>query len=112
MAILLFAVISTIADIVIGQKSQNMVNDLPQITDRAEMEEALDDIYVRAAAVQHGELSDLSWQVESGYAGSSFLTWVFCLLIIFVINYPVNNDDDTEEKPEKNRNGKKKRRKK
>ncbi|MGN1417112.1 MAG: hypothetical protein ACI4XF_09725 [Oscillospiraceae bacterium] len=69
--------------------------------------------YVRPTVVQHGDMSSLSYVMESGYLGSAFLLWMFVLLVISGIVYSsVDKEDDAQSSESAKKSGKKKKKKK
>lgn len=67
-----------------------------------------------AAVVQHGELSDLKWIMESGEVGNAIIIWIIVLFLIIVIplcSYYVEesrqqNENDCKKGTSKKRKGK------
>lgn len=62
--------------------------------------------------VQHGDITDLTYMMESGEVGSVILLWLFVILIIFVLIYTSAYEDEEETPPskkkDKTKNNKKK----
>lgn len=67
--------------------------------------------------VQHGDMSSLSYTLESGYIGEIIFVWIFVILVICGIAYSTLQEDDdappaATKKKGNNKNGKKSSKKK
>lgn len=77
--------------------------------------EAEDELYSLPTIVQHGDLSDLIYVMQSGEIGSVIILWIVVLLIFFVLIYTSAYAEEEEETPtpsNKSKNKKKKKKRK
>lgn len=62
--------------------------------------------------VQHGDMSSLTYAVESGYIGEKIFIWIFVMLVICGIAYSTLQEDDEDLPADAKKKGNKKKSKK